>query len=90
MWTEEAKIVAGMALLRFLAGTIEVAAAVFMLRLGRIEAAFQINAILGMIGPTILVIVSALGLVGLAGRVPISKLLLIAAGVTLILIAARK
>lgn len=88
--TEEAKLVAGMALFRLIAGTIEVSAALLMLRFQRVETAIQINAVLGLIGPFIFVMVSLLGFIGLAGKVSYTKLGLLALGVLLILIAARK
>lgn len=87
---DESRIVTSMAFFRILSGTVEVAAALLMLRLGRVESAFQINAALGLFGPTIMVIVSLLGLVGLAGRISYGKLALVATGVLLILYAARK
>lgn len=90
MWTDESRVVAGMALLRILAGTIEVSAALLMLKFKRVDTAFQINAILGIIGPTILILVSALGIAGLAGRVAPGKIALVATGVLLILLGARK
>lgn len=90
MLTEEAKLVAGMAFLRLLAGTVEVTAALLMLKFQRVETAFQINAVLGLIGPMMFVAVSALGLIGLAGKISVSKLVLVSTGVLLILIAARK
>ena len=90
MLTDEVRLVAGMALFRLLAGTIEVTAALLMLRSRRVDTAFQINAVLGLIGPCMFVIVSALGLIGLAGRISYAKLALVAAGVLLILIAARR
>lgn len=90
MFTEEAKLVAGMALLRLIAGTIEISGALLMLKFQRVESAIQINAVLGLIGPSIFVLVSAIGIMGLAGKLSYAKLGLIAAGVLLILIAARK
>jgi Protein of unknown function (DUF2619). len=90
MWSDESRLVTSMALFRVLSGTVEVAAALLMLHFGRLETAFQINAALGLFGPTIMVIVSMLGLVGLAGKISYGRLGLIAAGVLLILYAARK
>lgn len=90
MWSEEVKLVAGMAFLRLLAGTIDVTGALLMLKFQRIETALQINALLGLIGPSIFILVSALGLIGLADKLPWTKLALIATGVLLIVIAARK
>lgn len=87
---DESRLVTSMALFRVLSGTVEIAAALLMLRFGRVETAFQINAALGLFGPAIMVIVSMLGLVGLAGKLSYSKLALVAAGVFLILYAARK
>lgn len=90
VWTDEAKLVLGMALFRFLAGSIEVVAALFMLKFRRVDTAFQINALLGLIGPLMFVLVSSIGLIGLAGRISYPKLAMVAAGVLLILLAARK
>lgn len=90
MFTEEGKVVGGMALFRMISAAIEVTAALLMLKFGRVETAFQINALLGLVGPVILIAVSALGLVGLSGKVPVTKFALLIAGVSLILIAARR
>jgi len=80
----ETRIVASMALFRFLAGTIEVSAAMLMLRFGRVDTACRINAILGLIGPAILMIVSGLGIAGLAGQIPMPRILIVGVGVALI------
>lgn len=90
MLSDESRIVWSMALFRILSATVELTAALLMLRYQRVETAFQINALLGLFGPTIMVIVSVLGLMGLAGRISYGKLALVAAGVMLILYAARK
>lgn len=90
MWSDDSRLVTSMALFRMFSGAVELAAAFLMLRFGRVETAFQINAALGLFGPTIMVIVSMLGLIGLAGKISYSKLGLVAAGVLLILYAARK
>jgi len=87
---DESRIVWGMALFRIFSAAVEFTAALLMLRFQRVETAFQINAALGLFGPSIMVIVSVLGLVGLAGRIPFNRLALVTAGVMLILYAARK
>ncbi|MBO8136554.1 MAG: YqhV family protein [Desulfotomaculum sp.] len=84
------KIVFGMAAMRFLSSFIEFAAAVLMLKFNRVETAFKINALLALIGPTVLIIVTSLGLVGLAGKIPLSKMIYIIIGVTLIFIGVNK
>jgi len=56
-----------MAAMRFLAGLLEIGGATLMLRLGKVEQAFQVNAWLGIIGPTVFLVVSSLGLAGMIG-----------------------
>ncbi|HHW09045.1 MAG TPA: YqhV family protein [Firmicutes bacterium] len=85
----EEKFVAGMALLRLLSGTVELTAAVLMLHFHSLETAFRINGFLGLVGPSVLILVSALGLSGLAGQIPSWKLGVIAFGVACILIGTR-
>lgn len=82
--------VRGMAIMRVLSGTVELLAAWLMWRAGRVESALQINAALGVFGPTVLILVTALGIAGLAGRVPPAKLALIGCGALLILLGARR
>ena len=78
------KIVLGMALLRIISGLIELSAAGLMLYFNKVETAFKINACLAIIGPVIMLTVTSLGLVGLAGKIPLSKLVIILCGVALI------
>lgn len=90
MWSDTSKIVWSMAAFRLLSGSVEILAALLILRHQSVQTAFQINALLGLVGPAVLIIVSLLGIVGLAGKVPYSKIALIVAGVLLILYASRK
>lgn len=83
------KFVAGMALLRMLSGTIELTAAVLMLHFHSLETAFRINGVLGLVGPSVLILVSLVGITGLAGQIPSWKLGLIAFGVACILVGTR-
>ncbi|GAB6157348.1 hypothetical protein JCM39194_05480 [Desulfotomaculum varum] len=78
------KIVFAMALLRCLSASLELTAAFLMVKFGRVETALKINAMLAMVGPTVMVLVTTLGLVGLAGKVSLSKLGIILSGVVLI------
>jgi len=77
-------VVWGMAGLRFLSSGIEFTAAALMLYFGRVETAFQINALLSLIGPTILFSVTLLGLWGLAARLSFLGLASVLLGVGLI------
>lgn len=85
----ELRIVVSMALLRLLAGSIEITAALLMLKFGRVQTAIKINGVLGLIGPVILTVVSSLGIIGLAQQIPLSKLVTVALGVILIFVGTR-
>lgn len=84
------KIVLSMALVRFLSAGIEFTAAMMMLYFNRVETAFKINAVLAMVGPTVLVTVTTLGLVGLAGKVSPLGMASIVTGVCLIFLGINK
>lgn len=84
------KIVLGMAALRFLSSTIEFTAALLMLRHNSVETAFKINAILALVGPAVMITVTSLGLVGLAGKVSLPGLFFIITGVIFIFIGMSK
>jgi len=84
------KLVWGMAGLRFLSASIEFSAAMLMLYAGRVETAFKINAALALVGPTVLMLVTGLGLCGLAARLSPQGMLLIVTGVALIFLGIRK
>ncbi|BAS25871.1 hypothetical protein LIP_0011 [Limnochorda pilosa] len=78
-----------MALLRVLSASIEITAAYLMVRFGRVDQAMRINGLLGMVGPSVLVLVSVLGLAGLSAQLPWTRLGIIACGVALILLGVR-
>ncbi|WP_096201209.1 DUF2619 domain-containing protein [Bacillus sp. FJAT-45350] len=82
--------VLGMVILRLTSGLIELSAAAIMLRLNSIEKAIAVNAVLAIVGPLVLISTMAIGLLGVAGKISVSKLLLIGLGVLLILIGIRK
>lgn len=84
------KIVFGMAALRIISSCIEFTAAMLMLRFNSVETAFKINAMLAVVGPTIMITVTSLGLVGLAGKVPSQGLVSIVVGIALILYGVQK
>jgi hypothetical protein len=85
----ELRALTSMACIRLLSGAIEVSAALVMLRLASLRSAVRINALLGLIGPMILLSASFAGIAGMAGRVPTFKLLMIVTGVALILLGTR-
>jgi hypothetical protein len=82
-------VVWGMAGLRFLSGTIEVLAAFLMLYFGTVERAVMVNAVLSLVGPTVLILVTTLGLIGLAEKLELWRMVIVMAGVGLILWGVR-
>ena len=84
------KIVFSMAMVRFLSCMIEFTAAVLFLKFNSIEKALKINAVLALVGPTIMSVVMAMGLAGLSGKVSGSKFLIILGGVLLIFYGVGK
>lgn len=80
----ELRAVLTMALLRLIAGTIEISAALLMLKFGNVQTALKINSMLGLIGPIALTLVGAIGLIGLSSHLSWPRLVLTALGVLLI------
>jgi hypothetical protein len=87
--TTELRAVLTMALLRLIAGTIEISAGLLMLKFGRVQTALKINSVLGLIGPIILTLVGTVGLIGLSSQLSWSRLTLTALGVLLIFLGTR-
>ncbi|OIQ10302.1 hypothetical protein MOOR_03840 [Moorella thermoacetica] len=83
------KHVLAMAAMRVLSSLIELTAAMLMLKLNQVEAALKINATLALVGPMIMMLVMALGLWGLAGKIHPEKMLAIILGVGLIFYGVR-
>ncbi len=84
------KIVLSMALLRLMSGSIEMLAAVLMLRFNQIEKAIMINSGLALVGPCILIATTTIGLVGIADKLSAGKLIWVFCGVAFILIGVLK
>ncbi|PWK06308.1 YqhV family protein [Tumebacillus permanentifrigoris] len=87
MWKDN--IVNGMAGLRFLSGLIEVSAALLMIYFGTVQKAVMINAGLALVGPTVLILVTTLGLIGMADKLEFWRMIVVMGGVGLILWGVR-
>jgi hypothetical protein len=85
----ESRNLLGMSVLRILSGCLEIGAAFLFLRLKKMETALQLNAILGLLGPIIFLLVSGLGLISVAVKISPFKVGLIALGVILIVVGSR-
>lgn len=78
-----------MAVLRILSGVLEIAAALVFIKLGKVETALRINALLGIIGPLVFVLVSVFGIVAVAVKLPPLKIVLLTLGTILVLVGTR-
>ncbi|MBP1155124.1 hypothetical protein ACVLD2_000969 [Paenibacillus sp. PvR052] len=84
------KIVLSMAMIRIVSGSIEIAAAMLMLRFNQIEKALLVNSGLALVGPFVLLTTTTIGLVGMADKLSVGKMLWVMAGVSCIFIGILK
>ncbi|GIP48470.1 hypothetical protein D3C76_185560 [compost metagenome] len=84
------KFVTSMAALRIFSGTVEILAALLMLKLGRVDKALAVNSALAFVGPTILLITTSIGLAGIADKLSWGKMVWIGCGVACLLIGILK
>lgn len=84
------KAVLAMAMLRVLSGSLEIFAAVLMIKFNSIEKALIVNSSLALVGPVILILTTTIGVLGMAGgELSIVKILWIFLGVSCILIGVK-
>ena len=81
-------ILLAMISIRIMSAIIELTAALLMYHFGHIKTAIRINAILGIIGPIILILVTFLGLIEISHNISFKKTILIALGVLLIILGS--
>ncbi|MFW6278861.1 MAG: DUF2619 domain-containing protein [Bacillota bacterium] len=80
-------VLLAMIIIRIISSIIELTAAFLMYFFDNIETAIRINAILGIVGPVILILVTFLGLIEISHQLSIKKMILIFVGVSLIFLA---
>ncbi len=83
------KAVLGMAFLRLISGSIEIFAAILMLKFNSVEKALMINSSLALVGPIVLILTTTIGLLGIVGDISVMKIVWIFLGVALIFIGVR-
>lgn len=83
------KMVVAMAVTRALFGLVSLTGGLLMFLSNDLQQAVKINSVIGSIGPFVFLLVSAIGLAGLAGQLETKKMLLLLAGVTFILLGTR-
>ena len=76
-------------ILRLLSGSIELTAAMFMMKYNDLEKAFYINTLLALVGPIILVVTTGLALTGLTEKISITRMVCLFSGIILILYSLR-
>lgn len=83
------KAVLGMAVLRLLSGSIEILAAMLMIKFNQVEKALVINSSLALVGPMILIATTTIGLIGITDKISFTKIMWILLGVACILIGVK-
>ncbi|WCK53548.1 YqhV family protein [Aneurinibacillus sp. Ricciae_BoGa-3] len=84
------KAVLGMATLRIFSGSLEIIAALIILRLNSVEKALVVNSALALVGPLVLLTTTTIGLIGMADKISLSKIVWIFAGIACIFIGVKK
>lgn len=78
-----------MVLLRIFSGSVDIAAAGLMYKFNDIEKALTVNTMLALVGPTVMIITTGIGISGLGDRISLGKIILLMTGIALILISMR-
>ena len=81
------KSLLAMVILRVLSGSIEVSAGFLMLKFNSLEKAFYINTMLALVGPTVLIVTTAIALFGLADKIPVTRIICLFTELHLLLLA---
>lgn len=84
------KFVISMAALRMVSGSLEIIAAIIMLRLNEPSKALVVNSTLAIVGPMVLIATTTIGLIGIADKLNWGKILWIGLGVTCLLVGILK
>jgi hypothetical protein len=84
------KIVLSMAALRIMSGSLEITAALLMIRFNQIEKALLVNSGLALVGPLVLLTTTTIGLVGIADKLSVGKMLWVLVGVGCIFVGVVK
>ncbi|MBB6635537.1 YqhV family protein [Cohnella thailandensis] len=79
-----------MAILRIFSGSIELTAAIVMLKLNDVQKALAVNSMLAMVGPLVLLTTTTIGLVGLADKLSPMRFVWVTVGVGCLLVGILK
>lgn len=75
--------------LRLISGSIEITAAMLMVKYNDLEKAFYINTLLALVGPVILIVTTGIGLSGLSDKISLKKGILLFSGIVLIIMSLK-
>jgi hypothetical protein len=84
------KIVLSMASLRLMSGSLEIIAALLMIRFNQIDKALLVNSGLALLGPLVLLSTTTIGLVGIAEKLSYGRMIWVLVGVSCIFIGILK
>lgn len=84
------KFVLGMVAVRMISGSIELIAAFIMLKLNEVDKALLVNSTLAIVGPIILILTTTIGLVGLADKLSMSKIIWVLVGISCLFVGILK
>jgi hypothetical protein len=84
------KFVTGMAMFRLVSGSLEIMAALLMIRWNQVDKALLINSGLALVGPFVLLSTTAIGLAGMADKLSWGKLIWVMAGVGCVFVGILK
>ncbi|MFJ7972048.1 YqhV family protein [Psychrobacillus sp. NPDC096389] len=76
-------------ILRIFSGSIDIGAAMLMLKFNDLEKAFYINTLLALVGPCILIITTGIALFGLAEKISLTRMICLFGGIFLILYSLK-
>lgn len=83
------KAIVGMSILRFISGFLEILVALAILKINDLPKALILNSSLALIGPCVLILTTAIGVMGMAEKLSVTRILVIFCGVGFILLGAR-
>ena len=78
-----------MIVLRLISGSIEITAAMLMLKYNNLEKAFYINSLLALVGPVILIVTTGIGLTGLTEKISFTRIICLFSGILLIILSLK-
>lgn len=78
-----------MVIIRLISGSIEVTAAGLMFKSNDLEKALAINSMLALVGPSVLIITTGIGIAGLSEKISFLKMICLFGGILLILLSLR-